>query len=403
LNYQPVIVIPAFRRAKSLCRLLTSLRQANFSIVPHVIISLEGGAESDVKEAAYSFANSNMNIDVKQRSVRLGLREHILKCGDYALEYGSVIVLEDDLYVDRYFYDFASSALKFYGNNERVAGIALYAPEINEFTGLPFCPTANGYSTYPLKTPCSWGQAWSAEQWLNFRNWYSEADATVVEKTILLPDAIKMWPESSWKKYFAAYLSNTSRDFIYPYQAFTTNCSDAGGEHIKLGTGRFQVRLAAQSRPRPEFIFDPFLENPNVSYDPFMEPNGEEVFRAIGLTRNEVEIDTQGKKPLILIQAKEFVLTSRPVREAKRRFPLTFRPVEANLIFVKDDEALESLSLAESKHVRQRSSSTLEELSYFVNFNFTSMRFGVSVLRAFPNALFKYTLRAMEWKKWRRR
>jgi hypothetical protein len=78
-----------------------------------------------------------------------------------------VVVLEDDLVVDRYYYLYASCALQHYRCDDRVAGIALYAPEYNEYASLPFAPMANGYSTYPMQMPCSWGQCWTREQWLS--------------------------------------------------------------------------------------------------------------------------------------------------------------------------------------------------------------------------------------------
>ena len=56
---------------------------------------------------------------------RLGLRRHIISCGDLTEKYGAVMILEDDLYVSPDFYNYAMRALDKYGEHPQIAGIAL--------------------------------------------------------------------------------------------------------------------------------------------------------------------------------------------------------------------------------------------------------------------------------------
>ena len=68
------------------------------------------------------------------------------------------------------FYDFALQSLRFYADDEQISGIALYAPDFNEYSRLRFVPLDDGCDSYFAQSPCSWGQVWSAPQWRGFRD-----------------------------------------------------------------------------------------------------------------------------------------------------------------------------------------------------------------------------------------
>jgi len=334
----PVIIIPAYSRAESLVRLLSALKRA---IYPpsgvKLIISLDGGATQEVINVAREFSFASGTVQVITREKNLGLREHILWCGDQSLQYGSVIVLEDDLYVDPYFYIFAASSLRHYNSDPTVAGIALYSPEFNEFAGVPFRPAISGLAVYLMQIPCSWGQAWTAGQWAGFRGWYERANSEHVVACSRLPVAVKRWPESSWKKYYAAYLVFENKNFIYPYISYSTNCSDAGGFHIKGGTDFLQVSMPTESRDWDESVFLRFGGD-LVKYDSFMEPLDPEELKFLGLSRGSVEFDFYGLKPLSVLQEKEYAITSKRSSARKKSIPLSFRPVEKNLLHARPPE-----------------------------------------------------------------
>jgi hypothetical protein len=383
---EPVIAITAYDRPQALARLLDSIAGADYPPNVRLFISLEGGADEDVARLAREFHSPGLDVVVIQREERLGLREHILACGDLALEFGAVIVLEDDLFVDRYFYRYAEAALRHYADEPAVAGVALYAYEFNQYAGLPFRPIGNGYSTYCMQVPCSSGQCWTASQWRQFRSWYAGANSQAVRETPGLPEDVKSWPESSWKKYFAAYVVRSNRYFVYPYQAYSTNCSDPGGTHVPHGSDLYQVGMASQTRPEPVFSFGPAVDR-DVAYDAFMEPCGESVYRHLGVHREEVEIDTLGIKPIELLRRKPLALTCRPVGSFIRQYPRSFRPIEQNFAHPLDGGGKSVLSLAKSDSVAPGYSRDISEYSYFAGYDLSARGILRESLRSLPKML----------------
>lgn len=162
---------------------------------------------------------------------RLGLREHILRCGDLSEKYGGVIVLEDDLYVSPEFYEYTLEALAFYRTNSRIAGISLYNYRYNETAKLAFRAIEDGSDCYFMQTASSWGQCWTWDQWRAFRQWYDENR----EQPAAIPKNVESWPETSWKKYFIKYVVATDRFFVFPRISLTTNFSNSGTHEIAPG------------------------------------------------------------------------------------------------------------------------------------------------------------------------
>src|SRR6185295_10157403 len=138
-------------------------------------------------------------------TVRLGLKEHILRCGDLSQTYGAVIVLEDDLYVSPEFYQYALATIAYYQNDPQIAGISLYCHRFNETAHLGFRAIEDGSDCFFLQVASSWGQCWTANQWLAFRKWYDQhvGDEIGAEH---LPKDVLGWPATSWKKEFIRYL-----------------------------------------------------------------------------------------------------------------------------------------------------------------------------------------------------
>lgn len=327
MNDTPAIVVLAYRRAAALGRLLRSLASAVYEIRPTLVISVEYGASSEVLELVENFHIDGLEKVVIKNNKKLGLREHVLKCGDLTALYGSIILLEDDLVVDKYFYQYALNAINFYKDENRVAGIGLYSYGRNEWANLPFCPMRNGYSAYFMQVPCSWGQCWTYEQWISFKEWYQGKDEDQVKGNILLPDSVRSWPESSWKKYFFSYMVERNKYFLYPYDSYTTNCSDAGGEHIIGGTIFHQVALSYQKRGPDLFHFCLFDDNV-ISYDAFMEPDGDYIYELLGFEKKDVVIDFQGTKSVELIENSKYVVSPFRVGKLIKQFNASFRPIE---------------------------------------------------------------------------
>ena len=342
---RPAVIVPAYNRPDALSRLLISINRAHYPDTNvNLIISLDGGATGDVNKCAHKFGFKAGAAAVIERDEHLGLREHILWCGDQAQEHGAVIILEDDLVVDPWFYHYAIHALTAHEHENDIAGIALYAPQFNEFAGLRFEPLSNGSSAYRMQIPCSWGQAWTATQWAEFRTWYERVDEATVRDCEQLPDMVRQWPASSWKKYFAAYLALEDRYFVYPYESLTTNCADPGGVHAGRGTDELQVPLPDPSRAFVAPVFS-FGDEAGVAYDPYMEPDLKIDFATLSLDPGSLCVDLYGSRPPDFVRKYDYCLTTRPVKAAIRRYPLKFHPLPMNVLIDDGDSVDGPVSL----------------------------------------------------------
>lgn len=394
---EPVVVIPAFRREKSLERLLNSIERIAGNSLPKLIISIEGDASTEVKNTALNFSSQHNLCEIIEHPQRLGLRKHIVYCGDLALKYGSAIVLEDDLIVDPNFFEYAKQALSHYENDESIAGIALYAPELNEFSGFPFRPMRSDFDTYLMRTPCSWGQLWTRKQWIKFKSWYEKPNIEELLGSATIPPEIKQWPESSWKKYFAAYMSLEKLDFVYPYQALSTNCADYGGMHMERGSNLYQVALPLPNRTRPHLSFCHRESEACVSYDEFMEPNGSYIYNWLGLQSEEVAIDLYGAKPISLLRSAKYVITTKAVKKYERRIGVRFRPIERNLLppyETNDNANVYSIYFLKSEDLKEHAQGPIiGAYSYFSGMNLDSLsasiKFSLRLPLLFASAIFR--------------
>ena len=329
----PAIVVVGFDRPVELARLLRSLSCGSYpdgEAVP-LIISLDGGGSTAVRALADAFEWPHGPLRVIAHESQLGLREHILACGDLSLEYGSVIVLEDDLFVAPAFYDFAAKALNFYANDEKIAGIALYAPDFNEFARLRFIPLDDGSDSYFAQHPCSWGQAWSAAQWSGFRDWYDRqifTDEAVSSMPGEVPAAVAGWPSSSWKKYYLHYLVESGCTFVYPRASLSTNFG-ARGTHFPHPRADFQVPLLA---PLPRARSWSFAKRSEARclYDPHFELEAA-CLSAMnpGLAEYDFECDFSGARDPARSTA-EYWLSCRPCSDPQLGFDLQLVPCELN-------------------------------------------------------------------------
>ncbi|MDQ8209163.1 hypothetical protein QEH52_16675 [Coraliomargarita sp. SDUM461003] len=197
---------------------------------------------------------------------RLGLRKHVLSCGDISSDYDAVIVLEDDLYVSEDFYRYTKSAILNYRGINECAGISLYNHKTNVHNMLPFDPISDGSDVYYLQMASSWGVAWSSAQWKPFRGWLELNQEYDFDQSPL-PRKIKNWKDTSWLKLFAAYLYEEDRYFTYPRVSLTTNFSDPG-THVATGDTRFQVPLCASRIG--EYSFSS-IESSRAKYDAYFE------------------------------------------------------------------------------------------------------------------------------------
>lgn len=356
----PVIIVVAYNRPDSLKRILSSLLNAREVADVRLIISIDNQEPHNycVKEAADSFQWPYGPKEVRYQKKHLGLKKHIMLNGELAMEFGSVIILEDDLLVSPYFYQYARAALNYYHTEERIAGISLYNQPRQEIVKLPFTPIGDQSDVFFIQFPSSLGQLWTREQWAKFKTWF-EAGPDL--SLIPLPGYIYNWPESSWKKYFAAFLIEKQKYFVYPRISLTTNFFDQGTNIGDASSHRGQTPLRIFNST---YTFTTF-SNSNCVYDINLEllPNCLEKLsvKRIGY---DFELDLYGSKEIRHINAS-YVITSRPSRKSIKGYRRALKPHEMNIIM---DLEGDDLVLCKKEDVivkKQDSEELLAEFSYY--------------------------------------
>ncbi len=324
----PAIVIVTYNRPDSLRRLLGSLRKARYPDGVPLVISIDGGEnqEKDVVKIAEEFSWPFGNKEVICHEENLGLRKHILSCGDLTERYDAVIVLEDDTYVSPVFYLYAMQTVSFYGTHTEIGGISLYAPRLNPTTHLIFQPLFDGTDVYFIQWASSWGQVWTFQQWQEFKLWYARNDGPVTDDAYI-PDDVIEWPNTSWKKYYIKYLAETDRFFVYPRQALSTSFQDAG-LHQYYAT----IALQAQLQCFKETYRLQHLEDSCCVYDVWHNLLPDRLNRFVpDFKKYEYVVDLSGHHPLRKIQTS-YLLTCRPANNPIMQFGKKLRPVEMNVI-----------------------------------------------------------------------
>lgn len=296
------IVVVAFNRPRSLTRLLKSLDEAAYPNEDiDLIISIDRAKDNqDVLALANTFEWKYGIKKVVYQEVNLGLRKHILKCGDISMDYGAVIVLEDDLFVSPNFYVFAEQALNFSLAEPNIGGISLYNHQLNVHSRDNFSPIQDGFDNWYFQFASSWGQAWTKEQWSRFMEWYNTEPA--IDDNENVPEYVRSWSPKSWLKYNITYLIEKNLFFLYPKISLTTNFSDAG-THVGNDSTIYQVPLDYGAKKDYKFskvtestsVYDAFYENLNLS-------------DAIGVQKDELCVDLHGIRP---VQDKRYLLSPK--------------------------------------------------------------------------------------------
>ena len=348
----PAIVVIAYNRAEPLGRLLRSIENAYYppGIAPELVISIDKSDSDSVTDLADAFVFTHGSKRVIKRSERMGLRNHVLSCGDLTEEYGSIIVLEDDLFAAPGFYQYACKALTFAENDDRIGTVSLYDHLFNVHKREAFCAMDDGYDNYYLQLASSWGQAYTKKQWQGFRKWY-DADPDRKLDSPLIPANVRGWSERSWLKYYIAYLIETGRYSLYPRLSLTTNFGDVG-THACKSDSDLQVPLKGLTGDGDYIFSSP--DQSGAVYDAFFEPIGKMVSGKICLGRLDPGGEGEDTEPVMvdlygyrtkdeLIGAltadgggkgPRYVLTSQilPCKRI-RSYARQMRPADANVVY----------------------------------------------------------------------
>lgn len=325
----PAIVCVGFNRPDCLARLLTSVQAAYYPPGRPVslVISLDRCDEEATRAALRAVAESidwpHGDMQVITREARVGLKEHILACGDLTEKFGSIVLLEDDLLVGPCFHAWASQAAEFYAQDERIAGVALYSHAKNVCTRQDFMPLVDGHDHYFLRFTCSWGQLWTRAQWVRFRDWLAENPN--VTGTEPLQREVLAW-QNSWVKHHVKYLAETGRTVVYPRHSHATNFGDPG-TNFSRAEHWYQVPVVQAFESARLSSLDETL----AVYDDHFELDVQRLARLTpDLSEVDLVMDLGGNRDLGLSTA-EFVLTTRSAERPERTWSDSMRPLELNL------------------------------------------------------------------------
>ena len=320
------IVAIAYNRPHSLKRLLNSLADAKYNEMVEVplIISIDWSPDSqEVYEVAEEFHWKYGAKRIIKHEKNLGLKKHVLLCGDLTIEYDSIAVFEDDIYVAPGFYQFSMSALDFYKENtENIAGISLYTPEWNQTANRFFAFEKDSSDTFFIQYAQSWGQVWTREWWNQFKTWLEYENDNVFRKNEI-PSNVQKWPDnSSWLKYHIKYCIEKNKYFLYPNASYTTNFSEVG-EHNNIATSNSQVNLFISLRDSFRFkVFDK-----SIKYDAFFER--EDIKAVFKIDSKNISVDLYGSKKL----STRYILTSKVLDyKVLNSFGMKLRPHELNIV-----------------------------------------------------------------------
>lgn len=362
VSKNPVIIVLTYNRVNTVERLLRSLESAyyeEFDGQIKLIISIDFSGSNELLNTIEKFKWSHGEIEIIKHTKHLGLKSHLLSCGDLTSLYERIILLEDDLAVSPYFYKYAVNALNYYEESENIGGISLYNHSYNESAKLPFLKIHDESDIYFLQIAASWGQAWTKRQWTNFRTWYSKNQFIRNEDN--LPEDVIAWPKTSWKKHFIKYLVETDKYFVYPRVSYTTNFGDAGAHH--RGTNVFQVPL---SLSRNDFHFKKLSESLSV-YDSHCEllPS---IYKKLNsdLQNYNFESDLYGVKKIAKIKS-EYILTSRKSKFGKtiKSFDILMKPMELNIKYNIQGDFIHLVELNKNDKLILTRSQKLKFYEYF--------------------------------------
>lgn len=320
------IIAIGYNRSQSMERLLEALQEADYGCDQvQLIVSIDNSGSDAVEQEVQKFKWSHGTKIVKTYEKRLGLRNHILKCGSYINEYGldAVAVFEDDIYPSRDYYNYMKQAVAYYQDDEDIAGISLYSHRWNTNANMPFEPQPGNSDVYFMSFASSWGQIWMKKQWNAFMDWYQENPD--IKGDYDVPESVAAWPDTSWLKYHITYCAKKEKYFVYPYQSLTTCFTDQGEhtvEHITL------YHVPISSKTGRDYHFE-ILGESAICYDAYFERVGME--RLLNIEDKSIAVNLYGMR--CNVEERPYLLTEEILPyKIVESYALEMRPHEENIV-----------------------------------------------------------------------
>lgn len=330
------IVITAYNRPIALKLLLDSLNRLKTDAPLPLIISIDNNGTEEVNRIANAFEWKFGNKEVIIHKQKKGLVKHFIWTGDQTEKYDVVIFLEDDLLVSPYMIQYVEQVYDFYKDDYRIAAASLYNPFVNEATGTRFYQIQDGYDNYFLQQPY-WGHVWFKEPWKEFSDYLTGYN----ENVDILPPGIKEW-KGSFKKKYIQYLIEKDKYVVTPRVSLLTN-NGIPGIHSGNREVFFQCPFTLADK---KYTFSR-LDDSIAIYDAAMELK-EIIFKRFNneLYAFDFEVDIFGHKD---VYQKDYVLTSKPVKNAIMSFSSLMKPTELSVLI--NAEGNKGIRLAKKEDV----------------------------------------------------
>lgn len=314
------IVAVGYNRLASIQRLLGSLIRAYYpsNDIP-LVISIDCSHDNVlydyVSNFKWPFGEKFVNIQTE----RIGLREHIIQCGDLTQYFKAVILLEDDIFVSEYFYKYTESAVAYYGQDDRISCISLYKNERYDPYNLPLVSMHDGSDAFLIQSIASWGECWTEQMWNGFKYWYNKFNDDFSD--IDMQPFAKKW-EKAWSKYYMAYNVENNKFCLFPCVSHTTCFSDIG-EHNSESSSIGQANLLMGQK---DYVFRPFEEM--VKYDIYF--NNYDIYKWLDLTPEQLCVSIEGNNPN-LKEARYILSAMQLPYKIVKSFAIVMRPIELNV------------------------------------------------------------------------
>ena len=275
-----VIVIIGYNRPDSIRRCYEFVRKAVYpeEDVIDLYFSLDHSPiEASIVSMLEGFDWAYGEKKIITRPERLGLRKHVISCGEQIGDHDFLIMLEDDIVVSESFYLYTRSAALKYDPFPEIGAISLYRHYLYPQNGRPFEPEYCGSDVFLMQVAQSWGQAWTKRMWTQFKSWYDANQE--FEKPFAMADYSYSWDSRSWLRYFMGWVASQNKFLVYPYHSLSTNMEDAG-ENRKIKDTDYQVALTIGKRtfnmPDPDDCvrYDAFYERMPDKYFSFLYGGG---------------------------------------------------------------------------------------------------------------------------------
>lgn len=365
------VVVVCYDRPSSALTLIGQLHAANFSERVDLLISIDGGERSNetanlLKKTIWSHGK----LQVRRSDANLGLRRHVMACGNAVNGYEAIVMLEDDLTISPYFHQFTRTVLDYFGSDPKIAGMSLYAPRFNEMAELPFEPEPADSSFYFLQSAQSWGQIWTEQMWHGFKVWYDAAPSrlTVADD---MPHKIYEWPDSSWKKYAMKYAAENRKTWVYPYISLTSNRNELGF-HNKTASYLYEVSIQAT-----EIAYRLSAKDALPSYDIFFEREFE---LSGGAAKQKIpyRFDLYATRKTVTGPTRLF--TIRELRQKPiRSFGIGARPHERNVLDARPGNIIREYEIRENQILHIEKFPSCRPIGYYANLGWRdASRIGLS-------------------------